>query len=125
MKAMSGEPGGAGTMRMTVLSILAVALVACNNSPGPAASASEPAVDKPALVESGVVKSGVSRAEAPGPETGSLHTICSSPRPEMCTMDYRPVCALLKSGSWQQFSNGCSACADPRVVGYNPDICPG
>ncbi len=34
---------------------------------------------------------------------------CTAPRPKVCTMDYKPVCAQLKDGSFKTYSNGCSA----------------
>ncbi len=45
-------------------------------------------------------------------------------RPEMCTMDYVPVCGELDDGTQKTYSNACNACADPRVTGYRPDPCP-
>jgi len=55
-------------------------------------------------------------------DSGSL-TACPDPRPQMCTMDYRPVCGELKDGSFKTFSNGCMACADLDVVGYRDGEC--
>ncbi len=54
---------------------------------------------------------------------------CKSPRPEMCTKQYLPVCASKDTGircvttpcpSRQDvtYSNACSACTDPKVYGY-------
>jgi len=48
---------------------------------------------------------------------------CEEPRPQVCTMDYRPVCASLSDGSSKTFSNGCSACADSRVEGWHDGAC--
>lgn len=56
-------------------------------------------------------------------------TQCKSPRPEVCTKEYLPVCASKDTGircvttpcpSRQNvtYSNACSACADPKVYGY-------
>ena len=50
-------------------------------------------------------------------------TTCPEPRPEMCTQDYRPVCAKLDDGSMKTYSNGCTACTDPKVVGYYQNAC--
>lgn len=61
-------------------------------------------------------------------------TRCPEQRPEVCTFDYRPVCATLDTGvrcvttpcpSTEQktYSNACSACADKKVIGYIPDEC--
>ncbi len=49
--------------------------------------------------------------------------MCSDPRPQMCTMDYRPVCGVLENNSLKTYSNGCGACSDPQVQGYNPEVC--
>ncbi len=48
---------------------------------------------------------------------------CTEPRPQVCTQDYRPVCAELQDGSFKTFSNGCSACSDPAVAGYRNGAC--
>jgi hypothetical protein len=48
---------------------------------------------------------------------------CTEPRPEICTQEYRPVCALLNDGSERTYASGCVACADARVLGYRPDPC--
>ena len=48
---------------------------------------------------------------------------CKEPRPQVCTQDYRPVCALLQDGSFKTFSNGCNACSDPAVTGYREGAC--
>ncbi|MDH3633112.1 MAG: hypothetical protein OES20_00255 [Gammaproteobacteria bacterium] len=50
-------------------------------------------------------------------------TACVDPRPQICTMDYTPVCAELRSGELKTYSNACSACADAYVVSYRLDPC--
>jgi hypothetical protein len=53
-------------------------------------------------------------------------TECTEPRPEICTMDYTPVCGLQRvSGTeqWKTYSNACSACSDFTVIGYKKDAC--
>lgn len=57
------------------------------------------------------------------PEDPDL-TACRDPRPEMCTQDYRPVCAVLADGSRRTASNGCTACSDPDVTGWVDGACP-
>ena len=49
--------------------------------------------------------------------------VCPEPRPQICTMDYVPVCAQLQDGSFKVYSNGCSSCSDPAVVGYRAGEC--
>jgi hypothetical protein len=66
--------------------------------------------------------------------TAQTMTECTNPRPEMCTMDYRPVCATKDTGvrcitepcdstETATYSNGCSACSDPTVLSYVPEAC--
>ena len=50
-------------------------------------------------------------------------TRCTEPRPEMCTMDYNPVCGHLADGSSKTYSNGCGACSDPKVLSYSQGEC--
>ena len=60
---------------------------------------------------------------------------CKTPRSEMCTMEYRPVCAVKDTGircvttpcpseEHKTYGNACSACADPKVMGYRVSECP-
>jgi hypothetical protein len=48
---------------------------------------------------------------------------CTEPRPEVCTQEYRPVCATLSDGGERTYASGCVACADVRVLGYRRDPC--
>jgi len=48
---------------------------------------------------------------------------CTEPRPQVCSQDYRPVCATLQDGSFKTYSNGCNACSDPAVIGYREGAC--
>ena len=58
----------------------------------------------------------------------SVGTMCPERRPEICTQEYRPVCATLESKSstvgQKTYSNGCTACADPKVLSYIDGACP-
>jgi hypothetical protein len=60
---------------------------------------------------------------------------CTNPRPEICTRDYRPVCAQVDTGKRcvtapcessvsETRGNACSACGDPKVIGYRAGACP-
>lgn len=49
---------------------------------------------------------------------------CTEPRPQVCTMEFAPACAVLSSGGRKEFSSPCSACADPAVTGYVSGPCP-
>jgi len=49
---------------------------------------------------------------------------CAEPRPQMCTMDYRPACGLRRDNSRKTYSNACSACADAQVISQSAGACP-
>lgn len=66
-------------------------------------------------------------------ESGSFD-ICASPRPQVCTREYRPVCGHIDNGlrcatepcnilSHKTYSNHCTACADARVIGAEQGSC--
>lgn len=48
---------------------------------------------------------------------------CSDPRPEMCTMEYQPVCGFYLDNSSKTYPNACTACSDKNVVRYIKDEC--
>jgi len=61
-------------------------------------------------------------------------TPCTNPRPQICTREYRPVCAAVETGincittprpSTKEvtYATGCTACADPKVRSYRPGKC--
>ena len=51
-------------------------------------------------------------------------TACPEPRPQVCTMELAPACAVLSSGGRKEFSSPCTACSDPTVTGYASGPCP-
>lgn len=57
------------------------------------------------------------------PPEARLAVECEAPRPEICTFEYRPVCGLEQGGEWRTEGNGCSACANPEILGYNEGAC--
>ena len=57
------------------------------------------------------------------PEGGNKQTVCTDPRPQVCTMDYRPVCAQLEDDSFKTYSNGCTACSVHLVKAYEEGAC--
>ncbi len=60
----------------------------------------------------------------PATEPGSAPpNLCTDPRPEICTQQYVGVCASLADGSTRTTATGCTACADPEVVGWRPGEC--
>ncbi|MCP4598163.1 hypothetical protein [Neptuniibacter sp.] len=40
---------------------------------------------------------------------------CESPRPQMCTRDYRPACGYISESEQKTYSNPCVACSDATV----------
>lgn len=58
------------------------------------------------------------------PRPAASATVCEDPRPQVCTMDYTPVCATRQDGSVKTYSNGCTACANANVVSWVKDACP-
>jgi len=63
------------------------------------------------------------------------YTQCKDPRPEICTKEFRPVCAKVDTGvrcvttpcpssENKTYSTGCSACSDTKVDGYWKNACP-
>ena len=54
---------------------------------------------------------------------------CTDPRPQICTMDYTPVCATgcttasCETTELKTYANACSACADPAVNYHQPGEC--
>lgn len=93
----------------------------------------------------GCARTPVAANPAPAPATGEtapmptqpplVDTACTAPRTKMCTMDYNPVCATRDTGircittpcpssERKTFSNGCSACTDPKVSGWTMGACP-
>ncbi|NQZ91239.1 MAG: lipoprotein [Moritella sp.] len=59
----------------------------------------------------------------PLPILPSYSNSCPDERPQMCTMDYRPVCGTTEPGELKTFSNACGACADVTVRGYSEGEC--
>jgi hypothetical protein len=56
-------------------------------------------------------------------ENNNEEVVCTEPRPEVCTMDYQPVCASLENGSRKTYSNGCNACSDLAIISYHDGTC--
>jgi hypothetical protein len=51
-------------------------------------------------------------------------SLCTDPRPEICTQQYAPVCGVHDDGSRRTYSNGCTACGNAEVIGSLPGACP-
>ena len=50
-------------------------------------------------------------------------TVCTEPRPQICTREYLPVCATKKDGAEKTYATGCTACSDKQVVSYREGAC--
>jgi hypothetical protein len=65
-------------------------------------------------------------ASSEQPTGAELRQGCPEPRPQVCTLEYAPVCAFVgKQGTRKEFASGCSACGDASVSAYIPGPCPG
>lgn len=67
-------------------------------------------------------------ATEPGkPGASADYQLCRDPRPEVCTREYRPVCAdrIGEDDRVEQVTrpNACEACTDPEVRGHRPGTC--
>ena len=51
------------------------------------------------------------------------YIVCKEPRPQICTMEYVPVCAGLKDKTFKSYPSGCSACSDVNVIKYKTGKC--
>ncbi|MBA6411668.1 hypothetical protein H2508_00850 [Parahaliea sp. F7430] len=59
----------------------------------------------------------------PKPPLQSSLVSCTSPRPQVCTMEYDPVCAVLEGDTEQDYSSPCNACAHDLVISYVKGSC--
>lgn len=48
---------------------------------------------------------------------------CEEPRPKICTLQYEPVCAVMKSGPINTYPSACNACADIAVSAWRSEPC--
>jgi len=94
--------------RWILFTMISLYLVAC---------ASQPNTEKPATKQ-----------------TDNQLTLCKEPRPQVCTREYRPVCATLKADTpcdkddcgtehKKTYATGCTACANPSVLSYSSGKC--
>lgn len=49
---------------------------------------------------------------------------CTDPRPQICTLDYNPVCGVSAEGRVETFGNACMACGDSSISGFSAGECP-
>ena len=66
---------------------------------------------------------GCQTGTAPDRTSSEFPLTCPDQRPEVCTQQYDPVCALVGQSTQQTFSNACHACADWRVSVYRAGAC--
>ncbi|MFV0276960.1 MAG: hypothetical protein ACK5HY_07225 [Parahaliea sp.] len=62
-------------------------------------------------------------APPPPPDPPENAGQCGGPRPQICTMEYQPVCGELAGGVREDFSSPCNACANDQVVSYREGRC--
>ena len=66
---------------------------------------------------------GACAAQEPGPDSTENIQACEDPRPQICTLEYAPVCGILGNQERKEFSNGCSACGNADVTGWVAGPC--
>jgi len=64
------------------------------------------------------------KSEPREPIKDPSRTVCVDPRPQVCTREYRPVCARLTHSKDKTYATGCTACANIKAVSYVPGACP-
>lgn len=65
-----------------------------------------------------------SASNPPAPVQDLTNNPCNEPRPQVCTMEYNPVCADLVAGGQREYASPCNACADDAVSGFLEGACP-
>ena len=50
-------------------------------------------------------------------------TKCVTPKPQICTQDYNPVCGFETDGNHKTFSNACTACSNNEVISFDNGAC--
>ena len=123
-----------------VLMVLSVSCTARQPGQPPtqvATDAPPPAKPAAAVPEPGTAPAAVPPpAGAAVPSSRSAPESCPPQRPEICTQEYRPVCASVDTGvrcikapcpsaEQKEFSNWCVACTNPKVTAYVNGPCPG
>ena len=63
-------------------------------------------------------------ASDPQPALPANLTLCPEQRPQICTREYNPVCAVLADGARKTYATGCTACSDEQVTGWVAGACP-
>lgn len=61
--------------------------------------------------------------QPPAPPASAAQVACTPPRPQVCTKEFRPVCATRNDGTRRTYGNGCEACADAAVTSHVPGPC--
>jgi len=78
----------------------------------------------------------VAAPSSEGREVQPAQSQCQDPRPQLCTMDYQPVCGSRDKGrrcittpcnstELHNYANACAACADAAVYSHYPGVCMG
>ncbi len=133
-------------MRAILASVFCVA-IGCggvqtqdNAEPATATAPTTEATTDPAATTDGTslaVEEGQDAKPEDAPAAGgrmAFVTCDAEHRPEVCTKEYRPVCAEVDNGvrcittpcdstDQRNFGNACMACADPKVTGHWPVAC--
>ncbi|MFH1399933.1 MAG: hypothetical protein ABIH41_00290 [Nanoarchaeota archaeon] len=126
-------------MKYIIPTLLVLFLAACTPTQAPIASFDECVAAGHAVMESQprqCTANGQTFTEqvSEDPIVTPQFTLCQDPRPEACTMEYMPVCAIKDNGircittpcpstDAVTAGNACSACGDKDVIGHYPGAC--
>ena len=50
-------------------------------------------------------------------------TLCGTPRPQVCSMEYDPVCGHTENGKSESYASACMACSDSSITAYTAGNC--
>lgn len=87
----------------------------------------------PSSTDTGV-RTGTAYSIPSGTSSTTRYYPCTEPRPQICTLQYAPVCAYVDNGircirapcpniDRKTYGNACTACADPKAYGYENGEC--
>ncbi len=67
---------------------------------------------------------GIEAIDISNREAISLYLInCETPRPQICTREFRPVCGLKGGELYKTYSTACDACSHKEVTRYYKGVC--
>jgi len=81
-------------------------------------------IKRPVIIIAGIILAAGCGGGTSGGSNGEL-VACEDPRPEICTLEFAPVCGRFGSGRAFTFANACNACSVAGVTAYSSGECTG